>query len=485
MSYTEISEIIANVFDTWIAPASITPAAVSDVDSEVAEEFLDLHQIWVNRYDRNVLRTAYFDAEIRTPHKGFSIPPQMQHINAVVGWPRKAVKSFSQRLIFDGFVAPNEGDDPYELSEVLVGNEFGAELPQAISSALKHGCSFLTVTRGDRESGEPKVVIQPRSAEWSAAKWDKRRREIKSALAIKNVRRDGQIDEATIYLPDRIVDLRLNSKGRWVSDERPHSLGRVPVVALRHAPELDKPFGHSRMTRAAMYYADGAMRTLMRNEVGSEFFTAPQRYVLGGDDSTFEGQNRWSLLIGRILHLTKDEDGDTPTVGSFPQMTMQPLSEQLRNFAALFASEVNLPVSALGIIHDNPASAEAMYAANEDLIVDAINQSKILDADLSKLGRMIVEMRDGRAPSGLWQLSTRWRNPAFSSPTASTDALVKANAVFPWLGETDVALELAGFTDDQITRLLADKTRAEGNAIVRRVLENPAESQPVAREADE
>jgi hypothetical protein len=40
------------------------------------------------------------------------------------------------------------------------------------------------------------------------------------------------------------------------------------------------------------------------------------------------------------------------------------------------------------------------------------------------------------------------------------DALVKLSAVFPWLGDSEVALEMAGFTAPQIVRLLSDKRRA-------------------------
>jgi hypothetical protein len=50
----------------------------------------------------------------------------------------------------------------------------------------------------------------------------------------------------------------------------------------------------------------------------------------------------------------------------------------------------------------------------------------------------------------------------------------------PWLGETEVGLELLGLSHDQITRALADRRRAEGRAILNRIappetLDTPAE----------
>ncbi len=45
----------------------------------------------------------------------------------------------------------------------------------------------------------------------------------------------------------------------------------------------------------------------------------------------------------------------------------------------------------------------------------------------------------------LQQIDASWANPAFTSPTASADALQKLSLVFPWLSESEVALEFAGF----------------------------------------
>jgi hypothetical protein len=166
--------------------------------------------------------------------------------------------------------------------------------------------------------------------------------------------------------------------------------------------------------------------------------------------------------MGRFLTLTKDEDGDTPQVGQFAQATMQPHFEMLRLLATQFAGETGVPVASLGVISDNPSSAEAIYAAKEDLIVEAQAANRVLGASLARVAQRAVMLRDGlTTPTAeLRRLQTRWADPAFTSPVSAGDALVKLNAVFPWLGESEVALEMAGFTAPQITRLLSDKRRA-------------------------
>ena len=50
---------------------------------------------------------------------------------------------------------------------------------------------------------------------------------------------------------------------------------------------------------------------------------------------------------------------------------MQPHIDYMRSLAARFSGETNVPLSELGMVTDNPASAEAVYAAKESMIVDA------------------------------------------------------------------------------------------------------------------
>ncbi|MBK0296393.1 hypothetical protein IAE22_30385, partial [Bacillus sp. S34] len=105
-------------------------------------------------------------------------------IAAVIDWPEKAVSSLAERSVFEGFVTPGGEQDPFELTEILDANRFDLELPQAITSAYKHACSFITTALGDTQSGEPEVMVMSRSAEWSTAIWDSRRRLVSAALTV-------------------------------------------------------------------------------------------------------------------------------------------------------------------------------------------------------------------------------------------------------------------------------------------------------------
>ncbi len=62
-------------------------------------------------------------------------------------------------------------------------------------------------------------------------------------------------------------------------------------------------------------------------------------------------------------------------------------------------------------------------------------------------------------------LQTKFRNPAIPSMVSQADAIVKAVSAFPWLANSDVALEEFGFTDEQIQRLKQDRRHAQAQEL--------------------
>lgn len=426
-----------------------------------------LMAVWLEKQERNLLRTTYFDTQNLLKDLKISLPPQLAKAEAMLGWPAKAVYSLGSRCSFDGFVVPGEDQDPFDLSGVLADNDMDIELPQAITSALVHAVSFLTVTKGDTEAGEPEVLVLARSAQHGAGLWDRRRRQLSAALAIVAVDDSGDPTELVIYLPESVVTCTKSEKG-WAVSRQANPTKRVLVSPLVFRPELDRPFGHSRISRSVMGLTDAAIRTVVRSEVGAEFFSTPQRYLLGADEDAFAGNNRWDALVGRFLAIGKDEDADVPTVGQFPQMSMTPHGDQLRMFAGMFSGETGVPLSSLGIVHDNPASAEAIYAEKEDIVIEANAANRVFGSGVRNAAVSAVMLRDGldSVPDELKKLQSKWRNPATPSVVSASDALVKQVAAIPWLAESDVALEALGYDQTTITRLLSDKRRVQGRQMV-------------------
>lgn len=432
------------------------------------DTFNSLLERWQDKQYRNWLRTMYYDAKEPLKDLGISIPPQLRSLETALGWPAKGVNVLARRINFDGFVLPGASDDPFDLSPIHLGNDFESEVPQGITSALIHATAFIATTTGDVQSGEPEIVQTVRSALWGTGIWDRRKRGLSSALSVVATDAEGNASEFIMYLPDRVLELNHLGNGKWRVFEMANPLGHVPVQPLTYQPELDRPFGHSRITRAAMSLTDQALRTMLRTEVSAEFFSAPQRYLLGADESSFTDAtgakvSKWQAVMGRFLAIGYDEDGNKPEVGQFAQGSMEPHNGHFRQIAMNFAADQNLPVTALGIVQDNPSSAEAIYAAKEELIVEAEGACRVFGHALVKSQRDAVMLRDGldSVPDELLRLRAKWRDPNTPSKSSAADAVVKQVSAFPWMANSDVALEQLGYDEATIERLRVDRRGAQ------------------------
>jgi hypothetical protein len=436
--------------------------------SETEQDQLnDMVDILTKKRTRNFLRDRYYNSKQVIQQLGIAIPPSLQMLETVVGWPHKAIQVLNRRLKLDGFVVPGQSSDAFGISEIFAMNHNEVEASQVHTSAMKYGPAFIAVTRGDEQAGEPPVLLMPRSAMYATALWDRRKREIAAALSVLNEDDSISITEFILYLPDKIVYANKSSSGSaWRVDIRRHSLGRVLVSLLAYQPDLDKPFGRSRISREVMSLTDQAVRTLLRAEISAELYSSPQRYALGVNEEAFikpDGTQRtgWEVQIGRLLALSPNEDGTLPSVGQFPQLTMQPHMDHLRAIATLFAGATDISVSSLGIIHDQPASAEAMHAANIDLVLNAEAAQDTFGFGWLDAARMAVMIRDNiTEPTGeLFQMKAKWRDPATPTKTSSTQAVVSQVQAGILPPDSAVTLEQLGYDETTILRIQADSAR--------------------------
>ena len=425
--------------------------------------------VWQSKRRKNALISTYYDGHRAFRDLGISIPPQLKNSRAALGWPSKAVGAAATKHAFEEFTLNGESD-PFEISELLVRNDWESELPQIFTAAYKHGVSFITVSSGDTALGEPEVMIQARDAEWTTALWDKRRREISAALAITDTDDAGDPSEATMFLRDKTVFMD-KKWGVWKAKFLPNPTGRVMVEAIRHDPELNRPFGHSRITREVRYLTDVALRTLVRTESGAEFFASPQRYALGASEEAFKHKDRWVALNSRVLALELNEEGRKPEVGQFPQMSMDPHLSMYRQLAQNFASATDLPTSTVGIFADNPQSAEAMQAAEARLSDLADKQWRISTGPLRRIAQDIVMVRDKltEPPAESWKIGVKYTPPKYVSPQAQSDYISKVTAAIPDLASTTVALRKAGLTAEEILEVQAEWKKSAGPSVLAQI----------------
>lgn len=459
---------------TGAGPTMFSPPLVAGLSDTLQAGLNELVGTWQARYPSNMRRQAYLDCKVFVDSLNISLPREIaRDLRIVSTWPEKAVFSLTSRCHWDGVVAPDGSEDPYGLATLLDENRFATEIGHAISSAATHGVSFLVTLPGDVSAGDPPVLVLPYSAMTASALWDRRRRGIKAGLLINDVDYLGRPTEMIMLTPTVMVSMSLlGSQGWYVTGHVEHNLRRTPMEALVYRGTLDRPLGRSRLTDGVLSIVDRAVRASMRMDVSSELFTAPGLLLRGVDEATFSQiKSSWSWRLGSVKGISRDEEGELPEVDVLPQQSMQPYVDQLRELAQEMAGALSLPVGSLGIVQDNPSSADAIYAAREELVTEASDFNDANSYALNRVYRNIIQLREGWLPEDAARISTHWRNPARPSIVSQSDAMIKQIQAIPELGRTDVALEELGYTRQQIMRIRAQSEQQRGrdnlNAILR------------------
>ena len=270
------------------------PGAVSEAEAVTVNRLVSL---WRDKYEKNRVKTAYFNCEQEIKNLNVSLPSGFaRRCRARVGWCAKAVKSLADFTVYDGLDGIPEDSPVYALSAV---NDLEFVISQAVTSAYKHGFSLLTVYRG--LSGSAKV--QARSALSSSAIWDFESQSVKSAFTITGYDSDGRVTSFCVFVPGAILQFA-NINGDWTVKRVNTLPGIVTAVPIVYDPQLDRPFGRSRITKALRSYTDMAVRTLVRMEASAEFYSVPKLWFLGLDPEAMSGDG-WTSLISQINAISR------------------------------------------------------------------------------------------------------------------------------------------------------------------------------------
>lgn len=390
-----------------------------------------------DKQTRVLLRYKYYEMKNNTQDFSSLAPEKFKGLKETVGWCAKAVDSLADRLQFDEFQ-----NDEFDLSEIFLSNNQDILIDSAVLSALISACSFVYIRE---DNGYPRLQV------------------------IDGSNATGIIDPVTNLLTEGYAVLERDSMG-VVKTEAYFMAGmteiyshgvlvqRIPssapyalLVPIIYRPDAKRPFGHSRISRACIAYTQTALRTIKRSEVSAEFYSFPQKYVLGlSEDAEF---NNRLATISSFLNFTKDGDGDHPIVGQFQQQSMTPYTEQLRTLASLFAGETGLTLDDLGFATENPSSAEAIKAGHENLRLTARKAQRTFGTGLLNVGYLAVCIRDRYAyqRDAFRDTKVAWL-PIFEPDAAALsgvgDAILKINQAVPdYLGARNIKA-LTGMESD-------------------------------------
>lgn len=392
-----------------------------------------------DKQSRIDLRYRYYDMKNSVVDFSKIIPPDMRWIAAILGWCGKTVDTMADRLAFREF-----RNDNFDLNSIYDMNNRDIFFDSAILSALISSCCFIYISHDS--DGFPRLQV------------------------IDGGNATGEIDPITNMLTEGYAVLARDENERptleayfvagsttfFRKGERPWTRkNKAPyplLVPLIYRPDAKRPFGHSRISRACMNIQQSALRTIRRAEISAEFYSFPQKYVLGlSDDAEFDSR---LASISSFLSLGKDEDGDVPKLGQFTQQSMSPYVEQLRMFAALFAGESGLTLDDLGFATDNPASAEAIKAAHENLRLTARKAQRTFGVGFLNAGYLSACIRDDFSyqRQQIYLTKPVWE-PIFE-PDAATlsgigDGAIKINQAVPGYFGAENLRDLTGIDSNQ------------------------------------
>lgn len=411
------------------------------------------------------LRDAYYDGMQVVTNLGIAVPPELSKLRTVIGWPALGVDSLEERLDVEGFRYPDALDSDQELWDWWQDNNMDEESQLGFLDSLIHGWSFIAVGSSD-EMDSPLITVE--SAYNLAALWDPQRRHITSALRLYS--NDDGSQSATLYVPNETVALEMDREGHWqVTARDVHNLGRVLIVRVANRQRVTDRVGRSEITPAVMSITDSACRTLLGIEVAREFYSAPQRWVLGATEEAFvkaDGStaSAWETYLGRILALERDEEGNLPEVGQFQPYDPSAFTKVIDMYADVMAGIFGLPPHYLGKTTANPASADAIRSAEQRLIKRAERRQRAFGGAVEEAMRLALMVRNnGVIPDGARRLETQWKSAATPTPGATTDAAVKqvSEGIVP--ATSDVLLSRLGYSAVERRRIALERKQFAGN----------------------
>ena len=338
--------------------------------------------------------------------------------------PRVAVTSLAERLRITGFTGVDVWAD-------WLRNDMDQESGVAHREALLLGSSYVIVW-ADR-FGRPKVTVE--SAHQMACLRDPGTRTL--TAAVKRWEDDKQT-HAIVYGPDVITRYRANHTGATtagfkVVEELANPLGVVPVVRLLNSDRiLDE--GVSEISDL-MPLVDGLNKILTDLLVASEYTGRPRRYATGVE-----------LEETPVLDDDGEDTGETVAVNPYPEGTRMMLAENdSAKFGQLDAANMSgytaavdilltqisavsgLPAHMLGVMTDNPASADALRASEASLTARAEARQAQFGRSWEDVARLIVGVRDGADPLSV-DVRVQWADAGTRSIAQEADAVVKLHA---------------------------------------------------------
>ena len=461
--------------DTW------TPMERVLVDLggiENAAGITDEARVWVanlkDEYVRHVGHNKtlrdYYDGHVKVSDYGVTADIENDQ---TCHWPHKAVEALADRITLRSVEVPDGDQD--ELDAIVERNDLVNNYNRHVSCKLLYGCMAATVTRG--QAGH--AVVRFHSAETFTAlpSPDFTDGVVAGGLAIARRERtpwsNGLLVPTVVnlHVPGNVGEFRQVAKGQWTYSDGPmrEMLPTLYVFSHKGTGTL-APFGQTRITRFVRTLTDDAIRCMWHMQVSGAFYSMAKLWMTGLTDEQFDAvmENKSKYQLSRILALTTNDEGQAPNVGQMSGNSPQPFIDELRALACQFSGETGVPLNSLGIVQDNPSSAEAIGAAREDICLIAERDIRADKATLRRVCRAALAVERNvptdELPDADAGVIATFEQPMLNSLAARADAVLKVNSMDEGFAKTPVGREMLGFDEQTIARLESAENKAVAQA---------------------
>ena len=415
---------------------------------EYLRKKLNLYQSRVN------LRYKYYAMQHYRAPIGITIPAHVRaKYRATLGWTAKGVDCLADRLVFREFT-----NDDFNVTEIFDRNNPDILFDSAILAALIGSCCFIYISKGE----DDEVRLQVIEASNATGVIDPITGLLVEGYAVLARDDYNQPTLEAYFEPNATHFIPKNGRPYSVANEAGIPL-LIPVI---HRPDAVRPFGRSRITRAGMYYQKEAEQTFERANITAEFYSWPQKYIIGLDPDA-EQLETYKATVSSLLTISASDSGEKPSIGQFTTASMSPFTEQLRTAAAGFAGEMGLTLDDMGFVSDNPSSVEAIKASHENLRLAGRKAQRSLGAGLLNVAYVATCLRDEfhYARSQFVRTTVKWE-PLFEADantmTMIGDGVVKLNQALPGYINAESIRDLTGIAGDMSAKPVVSEGGSNG-----------------------
>lgn len=448
----------------------LTPAQSATVE--------ELVNILSNMDARNSLLDAYYEGKIHVPELGLTINREdFANARSAIAcyWPEKVVDALADRVRLR---AVSDGTDEHVAQAIADANNVVNQYDGFLISKLKHGVMFATVGAG----AGPVPVIRFHTAKTAVAlpNEDMSYGVIGAGLAIA---RWGKVDPnsrsrvpvaVNLYERDRTTVI-VRTGDKWGMAYAIPTVGEPMMYAFAHKRTGEKPFGKSRITRFVQGLTQSAVRVLWDAEVSAALYAMPKDAILGLSDEQYDAMlsNKQKAYMDTLLISTVNDEGGTPTLQRLTANSPEVYRTQLTMLGAQLSGATGTPLNSLGIVQDNPSSAEAIQTSREDICLIAENDISSDRASLQAVMRCAAAISANTTLDGLldseMDVRVTYAEPLLNSRAALADFAVKVSSIRPKFGETRVCARMLGFDEDAIDELESEEARVSTAAMAQTI----------------